>query len=444
MKKFLTQQINFAYALIVMLALTIGVGFVGAVGQQNDYVNTISPLIHVGGGEQAVSGLRVGTCSGGACIGSFDVRGALNNIALFDNTSSVSPLFLVTGNVGIVGKLFVGENAGPNLSLWSNSYGGGAGGLGGSGGFTIPLQRVNVYGNTRATNLTNTSAPATVCVDPSGVLVLCGAAAPINGQCGISNGGTFSTPPVTGLCNQGDASAVTTNVNTYNWTCGGLNGGTTASCQATRSVITNAVCHDFGAGPFATQPATGQNGCDAGSYEDTSDSQYLWKWNCNGSANGGQDVNCTEPRTQTYSWQIGNWGTCNVTPSTCTGTYQEPGQGNPNGSHTSNPARSVTYDGRDCNIVDDGGSWQNNCQVPSPDEFCHLSIVRVCDYETIQVTKQCSAFNNNQTSCQSKPTCTWKAQTSNQIRSVLCKDQNGSTVADSFCSQPKPITSQSC
>lgn len=433
MKKFLTQQINFAYALIVMLALTIGVGFVGAVGQQNDYVNTISPLIHVGGGEQAVSGLRVGTCSGGACIGSFDVRGALNNIALFDNTSSVSPLFLVTGNVGIVGKLFVGEGAGPNLLMWSKRYM--AGGPG-SAGFTIPLQRVNVYGNTRATNLTNTSAPATVCVDPSGVLVLCGAAAPINGQCGISNGGTFSTPPVTGLCNQGDASSVTTNINTYNWTCSGLNGGTTASCQATRTVITNAVCHDFGAGPFATQPATGQNGCDAGSYENTSDTQYLWKWNCNGSANGGQDVNCTEPRTQTYSWQIGNWGTCTGAQSgSCSGSWQTT-ENNPWSSYTNNEY---------CFPDDDGGSAAYNCPRGN-DPYCHLNKIYYCTGGPTTTTHQCAGPTTQSTCTAQNAACTWNPPTQGtQTRSVLCKDQNGSTVADSFCIPPaKPITSQSC
>src|SRR5690606_10632186 len=79
------------------------------------------------------------------------------------------------------------------------------------------------------------------------------------------------------------------------------------------------------------------------------------------------------------------------------------------GSHTSSPVRHETADGRNCYQVDDGGSWQLNCQTPSPDEFCHLSNVQVCDYEQIQVPKNCSVYNGNQTGCSAKPGCNWTA-----------------------------------
>lgn len=442
MKKFLTQQINFGYAVIVMMMLTVGVGMTSAAIQPSDSpVNTISPLIHQGGGEQAIAGLRIGSCNGGTCIGKFDVRGALNNIALFDSTSAISPLFLVTGNVGIVGKLFVGEGAGANLPLWTTTYGS-VGGLGGAGGgFTIPLQRVNVYGNARATNLTNSSAPAPVCVNPNGMLLLCGTAPAINGQCATPpNGGTYSTPPTTGLCSQGEASTVTTNPNTYNWTCNGINGGTTASCQANRVVITNGVCHDFGAGPFPLQPATGANGCDAGSYEDTSDTQYLWKWNCNGSANGGQDVACTEPRTQTYHWHEGNWGTCTGAGGSCSGTY-------------------ITFGACSPNKYVGGGVGPNGEPSPYEGEWCGTLPQNLCPPapEDVWLYHPCVPWNPNyqwppescvglpQGVCGDRDGCTWNATPGTQTRTVACHDQNHSAVSESFCNPAtKPATSQSC
>lgn len=484
MKKFLTQQINFGYAIIVMLMLTIGVGMTSAAILPNDTpVNTISPLIHQGAGEQVIAGLRIGSCNGGACIGSFDVRGALNNIAFFDTLSSLTtpPLFLVTGNVGIVGKLFVGEGAGANLPLWTTTYNG-SGGIG--SGFTIPLQRVNVYGNARATNLTNNSAPAPVCVNPNGMLLLCGTInTPINGQCGPSNGGTFTTPPTTGLCNQGEASAVTTNPSTYTWTCNGVNGGTTASCQATRIVTNNGVCHDFGAGPFSSQPATGQNGCDSGTYGDQTDTQYLWKWGCNGS-NGGANVNCTEPRTQTYTWQIGNWGVCT---SSCSGTpaqgpkvdwngnplnwingkvYRSDASGSAITDCGANPesADLVVGDHFDFDPVEfsggacitylqsypslgyeasiDSGIWNRISIVPG--DVLDTEPGRVLavnnDNPLYQQMGQCNG--TTQQTCTAVQGCNWNPGT--QTRTVVCKDQNGATVNDSFCTPPKPVTSQSC
>ena len=54
---------------------------------------------------------------------------------------------------------------------------------------------------------------------------------PVNGVCGSSNGGTFTSAPNTNLCNAGTASAVTSS-NSYSWTCSGTNGGTSANCSA--------------------------------------------------------------------------------------------------------------------------------------------------------------------------------------------------------------------
>ena len=54
---------------------------------------------------------------------------------------------------------------------------------------------------------------------------------PVNGTCGSSNSGTFTTAPTTNLCTNGTATAVT-GTGPWNWTCTGFNGGTTANCSA--------------------------------------------------------------------------------------------------------------------------------------------------------------------------------------------------------------------
>jgi hypothetical protein len=53
----------------------------------------------------------------------------------------------------------------------------------------------------------------------------------VNGACGISNGGTFTSAPTTNLCTAGTPSAVS-GTGPWSWICQGLNGGTDASCSA--------------------------------------------------------------------------------------------------------------------------------------------------------------------------------------------------------------------
>jgi hypothetical protein len=56
---------------------------------------------------------------------------------------------------------------------------------------------------------------------------------PVNGQCGSSNGGTFSTAPTTNLCNVGNFSGMTGS-GPWLWYCYGTNGGTNATCSANK------------------------------------------------------------------------------------------------------------------------------------------------------------------------------------------------------------------
>ena len=56
----------------------------------------------------------------------------------------------------------------------------------------------------------------------------------IDGSCGSSVNGTFSTEPSTDLCAAGIASSVTV-TGPWSWTCAGVNGGSTAMCSAAKS-----------------------------------------------------------------------------------------------------------------------------------------------------------------------------------------------------------------
>lgn len=290
MKKFLLQQVNFVYAVIVMLALTIGVGFVGAAaGSSDPGPNTISPLIHQGGGEQAMSGLAIGSCGGGSCLGKLDVRGNLNNISIFDSSVNVNPMFMIMQNVGILGKLFIGDDSSPGLALWTRTYGTE------SARFTIPLQRVNVYGNARATNLANTTPNAPVCVDRQGTLKLCVESPPANPVCGVAHGKSYrSFPTSPELCASGTQQDFQEPANEFRWKCFAINGGTPEFVQCKASRIQDGLCHNFGPGPFNRDPSTTANGCDDGSYVDTPDSSTQWKWDCQG-VRGGTSVSCTAP-----------------------------------------------------------------------------------------------------------------------------------------------------
>ncbi|MDD5696485.1 MAG: hypothetical protein PHO90_00735, partial [Candidatus Pacebacteria bacterium] len=57
---------------------------------------------------------------------------------------------------------------------------------------------------------------------------------PVNGQCGSSNGGTFSSAPTYNLCSSGTQSSVSGS-GPWSWNCSGKNGGATVSCSANKT-----------------------------------------------------------------------------------------------------------------------------------------------------------------------------------------------------------------
>ncbi len=102
---------------------------------------------------------------------------------------------------------------------------------------------------------------------------------PVSGVCGSSNNTSSFTPPSSNLCSVGYASVVSTNSNTFTWSCYGSSGGSTASCSATRLVAVSGKC------------GTTSHVCTTGTLGDTSDTSTQYKWSCIG-LNGGTNVAC--------------------------------------------------------------------------------------------------------------------------------------------------------
>ena len=117
-------------------------------------------------------------------------------------------------------------------------------------------------------------------------------AAPLrqDAQCGASHNGNFYTAPSTNLCSVGSPTAVS-GAGPWVWTCNGVNGGANASCTANKSI--NGVCGTANGVSTPTSPSSGL--CSAGSATAVTNSSYTWNWNCNG-INGGTTAICNAPQ----------------------------------------------------------------------------------------------------------------------------------------------------
>jgi hypothetical protein len=355
MKKFLTQQINFTYAVIVMLTLVVTVGSVTAAAPGGN----INPIIHQGGADQAMDNLKIGTSTG--TLGALDVR-QNNSIAQFIG-SEVESVMLVSSPSAVLGRVLIGDNVTSAVgNIWNTTYPLTEGAL------APVLQRVNVYGKVRATNLDNSFNPSdngvsagtstqnqtgqdTVCVDRVGELQLCPQGPviivppAINGSCGSANGTTSPNPPTNNLCADGSPSIVSVSNGTYSWTCFGSNGGTDASCTANETVT-----------------------------------------------------------TITYDWNIEGWGDCNASSGgTCQGQYTTPSScSGPNFGTVNACIRSYYIPGHS-----GYGAYQvevvpsTSCREPNSPLNTYNNWEMNGDYSEIN----CQA--KNQTQCSSHPLCTW-------------------------------------
>ncbi len=115
----------------------------------------------------------------------------------------------------------------------------------------------------------------------------------VNGTCGSSDKGTFTTAPTINFCSTGSPTAVT-GTGPWNWTCTGTNGGATATCSASLTPApVNGTCGSSDKWTFTTAPTT--NFCTTGSPTAVTGTGP-WSWTCDG-ANGGSTATCTASKS---------------------------------------------------------------------------------------------------------------------------------------------------
>ncbi|TXH01138.1 MAG: hypothetical protein E6R05_06030 [Candidatus Moraniibacteriota bacterium] len=143
----------------------------------------------------------------------------------------------------------------------------------------------------------------------------------INGVCGSSHMGTYSSAPASGLCDTGSATAVSALGGFWNWDCLGSGGGSDDNCWA---IVDAIVCGDGdregseacdngasnGTCPASCSSSCTDNtcvgrvdgvcnanhyNCNAGTSINNTDGATQWTWDCQGSG-GGNTVACSESK----------------------------------------------------------------------------------------------------------------------------------------------------
>ncbi len=117
----------------------------------------------------------------------------------------------------------------------------------------------------------------------------CAGPGPINGSCGPAAGAPTLSTPTTGLCNAGSDGGVTLAGNIFSWTCNGSGGGSNDNCSAPQ--IINGTCGPADGTPTGSAPAAGL--CNSGNASALSGTGP-WTWTCDG-INTGSTQTCTAP-----------------------------------------------------------------------------------------------------------------------------------------------------
>jgi hypothetical protein len=120
--------------------------------------------------------------------------------------------------------------------------------------------------------------------------------APINGQCNATTTGTpTATAPSVNLCNAGIPSPVANNGSTWNWSCTGINNGTSASCSASNPAPPVKGACDTGTEGIASNTFPTGNLCYAGTPSGGGGGGgNAWTWSCDGTGGGGT-ASCSAP-----------------------------------------------------------------------------------------------------------------------------------------------------
>ena len=177
-----------------------------------------------------------------------------------------------------------GINGGSTMSCSAN-LDGECGSASGEGFFTAPLSNLCISG--KASAITGRGPWNWTCAgSKNGTTAHCTAFLEVNGACGSANGNSFLTEPSSGLCSAGRAS-VLTGSGRWDWTCIGLNGGSTVNCSARLEV--NGACGAANKGNLFTAPVLDL--CSEGNPSEVT-GQGPWHWTCAG-LNGGSKASCS-------------------------------------------------------------------------------------------------------------------------------------------------------
>ena len=386
--------------------------YTGYPTDNTSFLSHLKAVLHPGAGEQYVNGKIILDAGVDALPYTtyFDARNsgstprpsffqASKNVAhsvlasLYDFTVVDGPLFiglpLGAFQSQISGTEFDFDTINSNnnvVHLWTSTYGS-------RNPFSATLQKVNIAGAVRSSALSHQfTDPQRVCVNDKGILTLdCPSGTTQTYRC------TGTLPANATLCSGDDQGlSQDTGITLVN-SC-----TNTQKCEAT---------------------------CNTGYHED----------------------NGTCVADAPYHWQTGNWSQCSqATQAYCDGQWTTQGTGacvgngvSDNGYDYYNDTGCYGYCGPDDYTVCSDFNTEQSCNDFSNDSQTTGS----CAWDTSIETHYCANSNPQSASecTQQNSACHWvDAQNSVRRRSVNCVDQNGTVVADSYCSGAKPSDAETC
>lgn len=188
----------------------------------------------------------------------------------------------------------------------------------------------------------------------------CSAPKTLSGACGSAAGGTHASFPASGTCARG----ATTTVDaagldgSFNWTCGGVNGGAETACVATKALVVNGACGPAEGGSSTAFPEA--SACASGSLLklDASGTDGSFNWQCGG-AGGGTTATCASTKASAPVVVNGTCGNANSASTTAFPIEGLCATGTPTASD------SVGADGNfNWSCLGSGGGQASACAAP--------------------------------------------------------------------------------
>ncbi len=225
----------------------------------------------------------------------------------------------------------------------------------------------------------------------------------VHGACGASNGTNRSSAPSTGLCNAGNATSVTYGSNKWNWSCQGINSGTTASCVSYE--IVNGACGTAHGVTVASPPSSGL--CAAGNASSVGGANP-YTWSCNG-LNSGSSISCSSGAPTTVN------GVCSSTAGACS-----------TGSVTGDNGQTACGTTRTWSCAGGGIPVGTTASCSKANAACVPVVDGACGASAGSCSAGSASGDNNHTACGT--TRTWSCTGSGGGTTASCSVSNGACV----------------